>query len=374
MALPIATSTLEDFWFGDGAGDQADHDAAESVAALVARVHGVKPLPVAATKLARVAKDPETPVASIAKVLESDPGLLSRVLRLVNSAAFGLRVPCKSARNAVTLLGPKRIAELAMASAVLDLFDDATGDARKILEHALGIAAIMKRLAQKCEVSTEDAFTCGLLHDIGKLMQLQVGDDEYVALLASEEGRCDQLHLHEREKYGFDHGVLAGHMLRLWNVPSPVPEAIGLHHHLARAYAVGGSVAEMVHMLRVSELLADAAVAPRPDDEVLDALVKDESVSFLELTKDDLVSLWDDVHAALETSKRALSGEADGDSDREDVPGSGVHVRQATRIGIDPFGDDGPRLPRYERGKIATTAAVCFGIALAVAALVQFIR
>ena len=271
-AAPLATSTLEDFWFGEGADDDADHAAAESVAALVARVHGVKPLPVAANKLARVAKDPETPVASIAKILESDPGLLSRVLRLVNSAAFGLRVPCKSAKNAVTLLGPKRIAELAMASAVLDLFDDTSGQSRVILEHALAVAAIMKRLAQKCEMSVEDAFTCGLLHDIGKLMQLQVGDENYAPLLASEEGRCHRVHLREREIYGFDHGVLAGHMLRLWNVPSPVPEAIGLHHHLVRAYGVGGAVADMVHLLCVSELLAEAAATPRPDDDVLDVV------------------------------------------------------------------------------------------------------
>jgi putative nucleotidyltransferase with HDIG domain len=372
MALSLATSTLEDYWFGEGAADDADHAAAESVAALVARVHGVKPLPVAANKLARVAKDPETPVATIAKILESDPGLLSRVLRLVNSAAFALRVPCKSAKNAVTLLGPKRIAELAMASAVLDLFDDASGQSRSILEHALAVAAIMKRLAQKCEMNVEDAFTCGLLHDIGKLMQLQVGDDGYAALLAAD-GDGHAIHLRERELFGFDHGVLAGHMLRTWNVPSPVPEAIGLHHHLARAYDAGGNVADMVHMLRVAELLGDAAVAERPDDEVLDALVKDESVSFVELTKDDLVSLWSDLHAAVVSSKRQLAG----GSDEEAAPvgdDSGVHVRKPTRIGIDPFGDDGPRLPRYKRSSVARTVAVCVGIAAAVAALVSVIR
>ena len=372
MALSLATSTLEDYWFGEGAADDADHAAAESVAALVARVHGVKPLPVAASKLARVAKDPETPVAAIAKILESDPGLLARVLRLVNSAAFGLRVPCKSAKNAVTLLGPSRIAELAMASAVLDLFEDTSGESRNILEHALAIAAIMKRLAQKCEMNVEDAFTCCLLHDIGKLMQLQVGDDGYAALLA-EDGHCHFIHLRERELFGFDHGVLAGHMLRMWNVPSPVPEAIGLHHHLVRAYDAGGVVADMVHLLRVAELLGDAATAERPDDDVLDLLVKDESVSFLELTRDDLVSLWSDMHAAIVSSKRQLAGGAD----EEAAPGSdesGVHVRQPTRVGIDPFGDDGPRLPRYKRSTVARNVGICVGIAAAIAALVSVLH
>jgi putative nucleotidyltransferase with HDIG domain len=368
MATPLATSTLEDFWFGEDAVDEADHAAADSVAALVARVHGVKPLPVAANKLARVAKDPETPVASIAKILESDPGLLSRVLRLVNSASFGLRVPCKSAKNAVTLLGPKRIAELAMASAVLDLFDDTSGQSGAILEHALAIAAIMKRLAQKCEMNVEDAFTCGLLHDIGKLMQLQIGDDGYAALLASGDDKCDDVHLREREAYGFDHGVLAGHMLRLWNVPSPVPEAIGLHHHMARVFSAAAPIADMVHLLRVSELLSGAATAPRPDDDVLDALVKDESVSYAELSRDDLISLWGDVHAALATSKRTLAGGSEDDDE------SGVHVRTPTRVGIDPYGDEEPRLPRYKRSQVASTVAICVGVAAALATLLSLIR
>ncbi len=372
MALPLATSTLEDFWFGEGTSDETEHAAAESVAALVARVHGVKPLPVAASKLARVAKEPETPVAAIAKILESDPGLLSRVLRLVNSAAFGLRVPCKSAKNAVTLLGPKRIAELAMASAVLDLFDDTSGQARGILEHALATAAVMKRLAQKCEMNVEDAFTCGLLHDIGKLMQLQVGDETYAALLAGDDGNCDTIHLREREALGFDHGVLAGHMLRVWNVPSPVPEAIGLHHHLARAYRVGGAVAELVHLLRVTELLVDAATTPRPDEEVLDALAKDESVSYVELSRDDLFSLWGEVHGAIANSKRALNGDAANDGGLEDD--SGVHVRQPTPVARDATSNDAPRAPRYARSQVASTVAVCVGLAAAVAALVSLIR
>ena len=203
-------------------------------------------------------------------------------------------------------------------------------------------------------------------------MQLQVGDDGYAALLAAE-GHCHFIHLREREFFGFDHGVLAGHMLRTWNVPSPVPEAIGLHHHLGRAYDAGGMVADMVHLLRVAELLGDAATAERPDDEVLDALVNDGSVSFVELTRDDLVSLWSEVHTAIVNSKRQLAGGAE----EQRAPGSdqsGVHVRHPTRVGIDPFGDDGPRLPRYKRSTVARNVGICVGIAAAITALVSLLH
>ena len=373
MAATIATSTLEDFWFGEGADEQADRGAAASVAALVARIHGVKPLPVAAHKLMRVSRDPDTPLSTIAKVLESDPGLLARVLRLVNSAAFALRVPCKSAKAAVTLLGSKRIAEVATASAILDMFDDATGEVRGVLGHALAIAAIMKRLAHKCEMSVEDAFTCGLLHDVGKLMQLQVGDGDYAALMASAEGSCERIHVREREIYGFDHGVLAGHMLRAWNIPSPVPEAVGLHHHLARAYEVGGDVGKMVHMLHVSELLLERVKGIRPDDDDLEALLREESMGYLALNRDDLISLWGDLHAAIESSRRVLSNaSADEPDPSAGDRTSGVRKSIQPDESFDPWQDPAPRAVRFARKRIAGGVALAIGL-LALAAAISAI-
>ncbi len=309
MGSALATSTLEDLWFGDGTDEPAEKRAAESVAALVAKVHGVKPLPVAAQKLMRIARDPKVETAGIARVLETDPALGARVLRIVNSAVFALRTPCKSAQHAVALLGPMKISEIATASSIMDMFDDAGAESRFILEHALAVAGIMKRLAQRCELPVDDAFTCGLLHDLGKLMQLQAGPrgGAYAGLLEEEGKNCETFHLREREIYGFDHGVLAGCMLTQWKIPFPLPDAIALHHQTARAYRAGGVVAKMVHLLRIADKLSEIAPDARPTDEVLDALMNDESTSYLELQRDDFVSIWGEILRAIQASRRVLS-------------------------------------------------------------------
>jgi HD-like signal output (HDOD) protein len=312
---PLASSTLEDLWFGGGANDAERHKAADSVAALVAKIHGVKPLPVAAQKLIKAARDPETTVERIASILESDPGLLSRVLRMVNSAAYGLRTPCKTARAAVTLLGSKRIAEVASASAVLAMFDSASPRAHAVLEHALGVAGIMKRIATRCNIPADDAFTCGLLHDLGQLMQLQVGDGSYEQFLEECLSKGQEVHERELEVYGFDHGILAGYMLQQWEVPEPLPQAVALHHHMARVFDASKEVAEMVHLIGLSDQLVVAVTGPRPEDAVLDRVAQNQSVSALGLTRDDLISLWEDLHKAIERSRRVLAGGSEDDPD-----------------------------------------------------------
>jgi putative nucleotidyltransferase with HDIG domain len=367
MKAVLASSSLEDLWFGGGADDTARQGASASVAALMARIHGVKPLPVAAHRLMQATRNPDTPVATIARLLETDAGLLARVLRLVNSAVFGLRSPCTSARAAITLLGPRRIAEVATASAILDTFDDGTDAARAVFEHALAVAAIMKRVAHRCELSTDDAFACGLLHDIGELMQLQVGDIHYGELLTECAHDHDHMAAREREVYGFDHGVLAGHMLQEWKIPEPVPEAVTLHHHAARAYEIGGDVADMVHLLRLAEHLEQTVKGPRPDDDTLDAVAKNESLVYLELSRDDLISLWKDLHEAIAHSRRVLSGGEGADpAPTADERASGI--RQAPPIPPVPRAASAVAPPRHRPRSLRRTlvvAAVSAAVAIA---------
>lgn len=295
-------SVLEDTWFAE---DEAavEAKAQKSAAAMVAKIHAVKPFPVAARQLAQRATDPHATVAEIASILEQDPALAARVLRLVNSAGFALSSRCKTVLHAVSMLGISRIRELSLAASAFDMFEGDKKATKSIVEHSLAVAAVAKRLSKRFSVRGEDVFTCALLHDLGKLMMLDAEQEGYAALLAENEHTADTLHIAERTAYGFDHAVLAGLMLEAWHIPSPVPEVVAFHHKPSRANDCPAATATMLHILRVADAVVHVAVDDVPPPELLATLDCMESAVALDLAGSDFLGMWPDLLGAIRESR-----------------------------------------------------------------------
>jgi len=287
-------SINEELWFGDFTDDQAEQLAAASLAAVAAQITGLRPFPAAAQKLLTVSRDPNYKVAALCEIIEGDPSLAARVLRLVNSAAYSLRARCTSVGHAVTLLGAKAIGEVAAAIAILDMFREGSGHAAQLRVHLLAVASLARQLALLSGQPAEDVFTCGLMHDLGKLLHLQVSEEESSALFESVQPGRDTVHLAERERYGYDHAVLAGHVLAGWEIPAPVPQVVAWHHQPARAYRSGGSIATMVSLVRLADRLSyDLLSNPNPDAQLLDQFARDEAAVYLGLSRAQLADEWD---------------------------------------------------------------------------------
>jgi hypothetical protein len=130
----VATSRIrgidEDLWFGNFSDEEAERKAAESVAAMVGRIVGAKPFPIAAQRLAEATRDPDCDLNDIIRILERDVALSTRLLRLVNSASFALRTPCTSVRHATSLVGTDRLNQLATTAAILDMVDSSSAQRR----------------------------------------------------------------------------------------------------------------------------------------------------------------------------------------------------------------------------------------------------
>src|SRR5262245_3341420 len=172
--MATATSSVEideELWFGSpGEDSELEERAAHSMAATAARVLGAKPFPAAARKLEEVTRGGGSKIEQVVAVLESDPGLSMRLLRLVNSAGYALRVRCTSVRHAAALVGMRRLHQLATTAAVLDLFDGDRPVVRQLLTHAAIVGALSRYLAVHVDLHPDELFTCGFLHDLGKLM------------------------------------------------------------------------------------------------------------------------------------------------------------------------------------------------------------
>jgi putative nucleotidyltransferase with HDIG domain len=223
----------------------------------LAELEGLRPFPVVVQKVIACVAHPDFRTEQVRDLIEEDPALASRILRVANSAAFHARVPCASIQDAIVRMGARTVADLASGMAAMTAFADLKGAGKAVREHCVGTAAIVRALAYRMSdgVDPAVAFLAGLLHDIGKLLILQTRHQSYAELVAATAGTPDELHLQEREFLGYDHAVLGGHVLAKWGLPNPVPKIVAWHHQPARAYQEGGSVAALVAVVRIADVI-----------------------------------------------------------------------------------------------------------------------
>ena len=270
---------------------------------VAAALAGVKPFPAVVELVRSLAADPRSAPADVARVLEADVGLVTDLLRVVNAPASGLRQRCTSVRHAVSLLGLKRVSEVVAGAAAL-AFVEAAAVPPALAGHAIAVAGVARLLAPIIGLSPDEAFTVGLLHDVGAMLIVQTNDPFYDALIeqtaAGHEPSVDD----ERALMGFDHGALGGEVLRQWHMPEPLPDVITLHHRWEDAVAAGGAVTAIVALVRVSDALVAATgelAEPRFSD--LDALFAEPGFAYLGLSREEIVNLWP---ALLRTSDKAF--------------------------------------------------------------------
>jgi len=276
--------------------DVAEEAASRSLAAAVAKAHGVR-ASVSAQRLLEILTDPDVTLGELSRAIEVDSSLAARVLRVVNSSAYGLRVRVRKISVAVTLLGLKRLNEIATAAAVLDWFEHDSQRVPEIFRHSSATASLARHIATRAGLPPEEMYTCGLLHDYGKLIMMQAVGESYASLVGGEAGDDDEVCARERAIYGYDHAILGARMLAEWNLPEPLPSVISLHHQPARAWRVGGALGLMVAALRLAERLAHEFDRAMPiDDAWVDGVARDENVQRLGLARGDLHRFCLDLH------------------------------------------------------------------------------
>ena len=299
----------EDVWFGGGDDRDAEERAEQSVAALGARIVGAKPFPIAARRLEELTRNPKARLEQVVSVLETDPGLSVRLLRLVNSAGYGMKVRVTSVRHAAVLVGTRRLHQVATTAAILDLFETNNETAVELLEHATVVGSLCRYLAVHLGLPHDELFTCGFLHDIGKLMLLDTEGEKYAELVRSYGGAPDQLHIHERRTFGFDHALLGAHVLRAWNIPDPVPKVVLYHHQPARALQ-DTLLSSMVHTLRLADMMSYALVLDS-DQEGIAIVTESEAAQYLEISEPQLAAMWGDLRALADRSRARSHGQPD---------------------------------------------------------------
>ncbi len=220
---------------------------------ILAKVRNVPSMPSVVIKLRQYLSDPDVSFDELAKVIEYDPGLTANLLQLANSAYFGWSGKIKTVKDAITRLGTNRIFQMVLCMSVAPLVRKPVKgydmESNGLWKHSIAVAICAEQLATALKLpNSEEAFTAGLLHDMGKILLgtfVEVDDKPIKDLVHSENLSFNEA---ERRILGIDHAEAAAELLQYWKLPENVVAAARWHHSPQEADEKFRSIVDLVHV------------------------------------------------------------------------------------------------------------------------------
>jgi putative nucleotidyltransferase with HDIG domain len=232
-------------------------------------------MPTIAAKVMQIVNDPHSSAEDVAKFISRDVALTSKVLRLANSAFYGIPRTISSVNSAIVILGFNTIRSLVLSASVLKVFPQKPGlvkfDRKAFWKHSFMVGIASRMLAQiyrrKKLVDMETAFSAGLLHDIGKIILEQFSNEEYLPVLKAAKDKGLSLVMVEKTMLGMSHADVSGMLVDKWQMPNELKGPI-VFHHSPLEDKTGMDMACIVHYanhlchLKGSGCMADETYAP----------------------------------------------------------------------------------------------------------------
>jgi len=186
--------------------------------------------------LNRVLHSKSVTIDAVNTIIEKDPALTAKILKLANSSYYGLSYLVGTLKKAITVLGFNTIRNLAVTVSVSGVFTrnhHRSIDVQELWHHSIGCAIASKSLLSKKDpVIQEKAFMCGILHDIGKIIIfLNLPEDTKKILDKIRGNKFLTQSEAERELLGFDHSDLGSFIAEKWHFPKELACSISLHHN-----------------------------------------------------------------------------------------------------------------------------------------------
>ncbi|MCB2183632.1 MAG: HDOD domain-containing protein [Desulfobulbaceae bacterium] len=235
-------------------------------AQILRRIDALPLMSQSASKLMKTVADRDHSIHDIIEIVKYDPSLTVKILKLVNSSAYGLSKSITSVERAIPQLGDKLVFGLAMEECAAPVYRDPMegyeGESGSLWKHSLLTALIARELAKVSvhKVSLEEAYTAGLMHDLGKGILSQYMKGSAPDLLAAVEN--DKMHDYREAElfyYGTDHCDVGCHIAKHWALPEALCAVIRWHHEPARSPVEYKSLVYVVHLGDIMAMIGGAA-------------------------------------------------------------------------------------------------------------------
>ncbi|MBW1741382.1 MAG: zinc-ribbon domain-containing protein [Deltaproteobacteria bacterium] len=262
-------------------------------------VGDLPPMPQTVLKAREIMGDPSSSFKELAKVLETDPAIAAKVLKMANSSYYGLGGQVSSIQHASVVLGHKTIGDLMTMAGTSGLMDNTLKgyglEAGDLWRHSPGVAFGSRMIANKKNPAlANDAFAAGLIHDAGKLILDRYVFERKEAFKGFMADGQQSFLSAEKQLLGFDHSEIASEVCKSWNVPQALTVAIRYHHYPSESQR--DELAYIVHM-------ADAIAMMTGMGTGIDGMLyqmDNKAMEFLGLQEEDLSSIMVEVVESVE--------------------------------------------------------------------------
>ncbi|MFH1138060.1 MAG: HDOD domain-containing protein [Pseudomonadota bacterium] len=214
----------------------------------VRRIKNLPTLPGIVQKISRMVENPETSSADVGRLISQDQVLSAKVLKMANSAFFGMSRQISSITQALIILGFDVVKGLVLSASVFEMMKKGMVG---LWEHSIGCAAAAGVVAERLGRSDkEEVLVAGLLHDLGKLvLTLQLPEDSARVVALAREKKIS-FYEAERQLLDFTHGDVGLWLAEHWNLPDNLSEPMRFHHQPERARMAPEQTA-IVHLANI---------------------------------------------------------------------------------------------------------------------------
>ncbi|MEM7229705.1 MAG: HDOD domain-containing protein [Planctomycetota bacterium] len=221
-------------------------------------------LPTVAVEILELTRDPNVKLKDIEKLVQTDQGLSTRVLRTVNSSLYSLRQPCSTINRSLAYLGLNAVKSLVLGFSLVDVSkgigEDVDFDMSEYWRRVIYSSAGARHMAvaiRKCD--PDEAFTCGIFQDIGMLAAIIGMGHDYVPALVQANNRHDKLPAIEKELFDYDHAEVGAGLAERWKMPDGIVTCVKYHHN---PDAAPKEHRELVRAVYLGRLIAEALIDP----------------------------------------------------------------------------------------------------------------
>lgn len=229
----------------------------DAVVNKLARIHNLPTLPPIIEKLGKAVNNPDADAGMIARIIEDDPSMMARVLKVVNSAFYGLAEPIHSVQRAIAQMGLVAVNNIAMSTSVFSTFSkkgQTDFNREAFWRHSIcaGIAAniIYEKAGPKLKhvIQKDVLHLAGLIHDIGKIIFEQFFHNEFINAIEVSKEKQISLHLAEIEVLGVDHAEIGAWLAGKWKLSPQLTETIRYHHEPSMADDANKDLTNICHI------------------------------------------------------------------------------------------------------------------------------
>jgi HD-like signal output (HDOD) protein len=268
----------------------------QSIEASLRLAEDLDVFPEAALRIRQIVDRDDTSLTDLEQAVSLDPTLCGQIVKLANSPFFGVSREVASLRQALLVLGFDTTRDLALALAVMALCRSPRKLCHDLWQHSVRTAVAAELVARRVGRDGSEAFLCGMLHDLGKLIFLELNYEAYGRVLEKHFDHETVLVDAEKAIFSFDHAAFSGACLERWELPDRICEGVRHHHDVVKmAEGALGTAYRPAAVIHIGDAIVHALARHDVPENIADRVLREPPAGVIGLTREAVLAVAQDL-------------------------------------------------------------------------------